>query len=285
MWWGGAGAKCVCALPRPGYPPETRKSGDARSAPATTGLLTCLLPNAPNSNSKMMMVSIIVPLSRAPAKNCQDASPTCLAQFSSDFWMRPNATAELAELLAGPSRDAVLSARDRSKHSALNMAAFRGHLDGVLALIAAGADVHNPDLNLHRPLHHSVLGPTPHAEIVRALLAAGATLQTAKDGKTPLQIAQAKKLTEILPIMRAAEARPTGTTSQRARGSSNAHTGKPRGRWLSSVQTAAIATAAHPAAAITAAAIVAATRPATSHAKVRSNSIASPGGIPRGILD
>ena len=30
MWWGGAGAKCVCvcALPRPGYPPSSKPRGE-----------------------------------------------------------------------------------------------------------------------------------------------------------------------------------------------------------------------------------------------------------------
>lgn len=110
----------------------------------------------------------------------------CLAEFSSPFWDAPNATSKLATHLMD-DREAVLGARDRSSHSALNMAAFRSNVGGVKALIAAGADVDNPDRNLHRPLHHSVLGPMPKAEVVRALLAAGATRNaTAKDGKTAL---------------------------------------------------------------------------------------------------
>ena len=38
MWWGGAGAKCVCMceLPRPGYPPPSRNPGEALRTPTAS---------------------------------------------------------------------------------------------------------------------------------------------------------------------------------------------------------------------------------------------------------
>ena len=154
-----------------------------------------------------MFAAFVLPMltsrarSRGNMKPCQDASPACLATFDSGFWMKENATAELAEALASWRRADVLAARDRSNHSALNMAAYRSHLDGVRALIAAGADVNNPDLNKHRPLHHSVLSLKPSPEIVRTLLEAGASVRADKKGSTPLDYAQKKGLTQIVALL------------------------------------------------------------------------------------
>lgn len=116
------------------------------------------------------------------------------------FWERADATTALESLLIS-SRASVLAARDQGRHSALNMAAFALNADGVRALIAAGADVQNPDNNKHRPLHHAVLSPyfkdkaVEQLSIVKALLAGGA-LANAKDkfGKSALDIATSAKL-------------------------------------------------------------------------------------------
>lgn len=118
-----------------------------------------------------------------------------LVEFSSSFWTTPDAVPLLTKMLA-QSRAGVIQARDKSGHSALNMAAFHGSVDGVKALIAAGADVNNPDINRHTPMHHAVLsrrlpaGESSHVAIIRALLAANATLSTAKDGTTALSLAE-----------------------------------------------------------------------------------------------
>ena len=110
------------------------------------------------------------------------------------FWDQPGAVAELQALLVS-SKAEVLAARDKAKHSAMNFAAFHLNVEGVKALIAAGADVSNPDKNGHRPLHHTVLSkqagarPGDQKAIVEALIAAGAD-PGAKDvsGKTPAVI-------------------------------------------------------------------------------------------------
>ena len=113
-----------------------------------------------------------------------------MAEFNSPFWNSRSAEKQLKALLVS-SHDAVLSARDGSNHSALNVAAFRSNVAGVKALIAAGADPNHPDASLHRPLHHSVLGRAPNADVVRALLAAGANSSArAKDGRTALDSAR-----------------------------------------------------------------------------------------------
>ena len=115
------------------------------------------------------------------------------------FWDSPSAVADLEALLAS-SKAEVLAARDKAKHSAMNIAAFHLNVAGVKALIAAGADASNPDKNGHRPLHHTVLSkqggkrPGDQKAIVEALIAAHAD-PGAKDvsGKTPADICGASK--------------------------------------------------------------------------------------------
>ena len=148
---------------------------------------------------------IISPVAAAPTPK----SIAVLAQFCMTtpktpknvkcFWERSNATTVLDNLLQS-ARASVLAARDQGRHSALNMAAFALNADGVRALIAAGADVQNPDTNKHRPLHHAVLSPYKDKAVeqlatVKALLASGA-LADAKDkfGKSALDIAASAKL-------------------------------------------------------------------------------------------
>ena len=93
------------------------------------------------------------------------------------------------------------------------MAAFALNSAGVRALIAAGADVQNPDINKHRPLHHAVLS-RPYSKdndaaqlaTIKALLAGGA-LANAKDkfGKSALDIAISAKLSpEVIAALRTA---------------------------------------------------------------------------------
>ena len=110
------------------------------------------------------------------------------------FWDSPSAVTDLQALLAA-SKAEVLAARDKATHSAMNIAAYHLNVEGVKALIAAGADASNPDKNGHRPLHHTVLSkqagarPGDQKAIVEALIAAGVD-PGAKDvsGKTPAVI-------------------------------------------------------------------------------------------------
>ena len=60
------------------------------------------------------------------------------------FWDSPSAVTDLQALLAS-SKAEVLAARDKATHSAMNIAAYHLNVEGVKALIAAGADVSNPD--------------------------------------------------------------------------------------------------------------------------------------------
>ena len=108
-----------------------------------------------------------------------------VAAFSDKFWEAPDAISQLSQW----NMSDVLAARDKARHSAMNIAAYKGNLAGVKALLAAGGDPSNPDVNLHRPLHHAALGlcaACPNVEIVRVLLAAGASANVKdKNGKTP----------------------------------------------------------------------------------------------------
>ena len=130
---------------------------------------------------------------QSPAAFCIPKKPGC-------FWAQPNALEELTRLLNTSPAD-VLAARDSKHHSALNTAAYNLHVEGVRALISAGADIHNVDKNNHQPLHHAVLSPLAAAhgnaqlQVIRILLAAGANVsavdKTVRQA-TPLEIALSK---------------------------------------------------------------------------------------------
>ena len=150
-----------------------------------------VLGTAPEFSIRMPATSAIVLLA-AFCKSTKPPKPPC-------FWDRPTAVSELNELLS-TSKPAVLAVRDKAKHSALNIAAFHLNVAGVQALIAAGADVNNPDINNHRPLHHTALSPHGKARsddqlaIVRALIAAGAKADAKdKQNQAPYQICEASR--------------------------------------------------------------------------------------------
>ena len=80
------------------------------------------------------------------------------------------------------AKPVLLTSTDAQQHTALNLAAFRGNLRAVQALVRAGADVEHADEGQHRPLHHAVLGSASDAEtaeMIRAL-SSGATTPNAR---------------------------------------------------------------------------------------------------------
>ena len=115
--------------------------------------------------------------------------------------------AQFSSILKGRPAEA-LAVRDGAKHSAVNMAARYGNPRAVEALLAAGGDARNADVNGHTPIHHAVLSLAPNrkgparlgapppeafgpaaARTIRALLAAGADANARdKNGATPLAL-------------------------------------------------------------------------------------------------
>lgn len=74
----------------------------------------------------------------------------------------------------------------------LYIAAQNGHLEVVIALLQAGADINQPANDGKTPLY--IAAENGHLDMVQALLAAGADInQAANDGKTPLSIAKENK--------------------------------------------------------------------------------------------
>lgn len=95
--------------------------------------------------------------------------------------------------------------------TALIAAAHLGHDGVVRQLIAAGAPLDHVN-NLHwTALIEAVVlgdGGPRHQRVVQALLAAGASTRLAdRDGRTPLQLAQARGLTALVALLQAAPAR------------------------------------------------------------------------------
>ena len=125
---------------------------------------------------------------------------------NSNFWRSEETAVSKLKVMLENSRQDVLAIRDKAKHSALNVAAWQGNVEGVKLLIAAGADVNNADVNGHRPLHHAVRAKKPKLQIVQALLAAGA-MPSARaranlGNETALSHATSNGLTEIVSILR-----------------------------------------------------------------------------------
>lgn len=94
--------------------------------------------------------------------------------------------ARLQALLA--SDESLLGARDADGSTALHCAAWKGHLNAVVHLLAAGADVHAHNSNDHwgtTALHASA--HANHGAIVQVLIDAGADVNaTDLQGRTPL---------------------------------------------------------------------------------------------------
>lgn len=86
------------------------------------------------------------------------------------------------------ARDLQVEARNAQGESALMMAALRGHVPAVRALIARDADVNKPGWT---PLHYAATGTTPQqAEIIALLLEQHAYIDAASpNGTTPLMMA------------------------------------------------------------------------------------------------
>ncbi|MCZ2406965.1 MAG: ankyrin repeat domain-containing protein [Burkholderiales bacterium] len=86
------------------------------------------------------------------------------------------------------ARDLQVEARNAQGESALMMAALRGHVQAVRALIARDADVNKPGWT---PLHYAATGTTPQqTEIIALLLEHHAYIDAASpNGTTPLMMA------------------------------------------------------------------------------------------------
>ena len=182
---------CICSSPAPTCAPAAPiDAARRRNADAATVF-------------RAHHLALVVP--QALGRSKVRAAPTGIEKLCAFcarppcFWDSPSAVADLEAMLVS-SKAEVLAARDKAKHSAMNIAAFHLNVEGVKALIAAGADASNPDKNGHRPLHHTVLSeqgvtrPGDQKAIVEALIAAHAD-PGAKDvsGKTPADICGASK--------------------------------------------------------------------------------------------
>jgi len=97
-----------------------------------------------------------------------------------------------------PSLD--INLKDHKGYSALMYAAYHGHHDLVLSLIAQGADVESPDKGGSTILMGVAF--KGHTEIAQALIEAGADIHTTNFvGMTALQFAQMFGRTEIAALL------------------------------------------------------------------------------------
>jgi ankyrin repeat protein len=83
----------------------------------------------------------------------------------------------------------------------LHIAAIRGDVEAITALLDAGADIQSRGEHGYSPLHEAV--EQGHIEAVRLLLERGASLiATSDDGSTPIQSAQILKEREIEALLK-----------------------------------------------------------------------------------
>lgn len=109
--------------------------------------------------------------------------------------------AEMPELpeFAGISTVGVHT-RSNWKSAPLHIAAVRGDVAAIVALLDAGADIQSRGEHGYSPLHEAV--EQGHIEAVRLLLERGASISaTTDDGHTPIQSAQIRKEHEIEKIL------------------------------------------------------------------------------------
>ena len=123
-----------------------------------------------------------------------------------------------AALNGGPAAtklllDAGADAKIRTKRgeTALANAANRGDIESVKLLLDSGADVRNVDYNGYTPLMHAAYCDETSPELIRLLLSRGADVDAVGKGEvageTALSIAAKRGETEILRILRDAQAR------------------------------------------------------------------------------
>lgn len=100
--------------------------------------------------------------------------------------LQNGANAAFATLLAAPKID--VQARNANDESPLMLAALKGRLDAVRALLVLDADVNKPGW---APLHYAASGATPaHLAIIALLLEQHAYIDAASpNGSTPLMLA------------------------------------------------------------------------------------------------
>ena len=112
-------------------------------------------------------------------------------------------TVKIKELLA--TTPALIDARDTDDSTALHCASWKGHLEAVQMLLAAGAPVGVHNKNDHwgtTPLHAAA--HANQAKIVEALIAAGADVNAQDgNGNTPLVHTTFHKATAAAKILRA----------------------------------------------------------------------------------
>jgi ankyrin repeat protein len=110
------------------------------------------------------------------------------------------------------SRGADARARSKRGETPLADAAERGDLEAVKLLLDKGADVNAMDYRGYTPLMHATQYDRDEPEIVRLLLARGATVNVTAEGQTPVSIAARRGDTELTRLLReaAAAARTAG---------------------------------------------------------------------------
>ena len=111
---------------------------------------------------------------------------------------------------------ASVEAEDDSKDTPLHGAAFEGHVEAIKALVVAGASIEAEDYNKATPLH--LAARMGHAEAIKALVAAGASVEASSaTGKaTPLHWAAHEGRTEAIKALVAAGALVEAETDQKA---------------------------------------------------------------------
>lgn len=107
--------------------------------------------------------------------------------------------------------DADVASRDSYDGTGLIRAAERGHVDVVQRLLQTDIDVNHVNNLGWTALHEAIVlgdGSERYVRTVQLLLDHGADplLESSRDGRTPLQLAEQRGQTEVIAVLKAAEA-------------------------------------------------------------------------------
>ena len=174
---------------------EVGADADARTITGNTPLFAAVTAGVEN-------VRLLLDKGANPNATSQTGATPLMAVRSSD----------VVALLV--SRGADVTAQSKRGETALGDAAGRGDLVAVRLLLDKGADVNAKDYRGYTPLMHATQYDRDSPDVIRLLLARGASVNVTAEGHTPMSIAARRGDTELTRLLREAATHAGGPRPQ-----------------------------------------------------------------------